>query len=327
VSDAFDAMEGQDTAVQTLRRALETGRVHHAYRFEGPPGVGKEMAAFALARALVCETGTRRACGKCSACRRAVTFTDDDPRVPLHPDVVLVQRGLYPPSLLGSTSTEASGIGVDQIRKIVLARAGYRPHEGRALVFIVRDADELTVQAANALLKTLEEPHSDTYFVLLTSRPNRLLDTVRSRTLAVRFGALPDEVLTRIAQRLGLPLSVVPLAQGSASLAVELSDADALRDREAFLSSAEQALRAPDLAHALDALSERPTERQVLRQRLGAFAQALASEGRLSAASDVRRAAVAAARHQIVLTAIDEVERNVSPALALEAMVMRLRRA
>jgi DNA polymerase-3 subunit delta' len=325
MSDGFDAIQGQDTAVQTLRRALETGRVHHAYRFEGPAGVGKEMAAFALARALVCEAG--RACGQCSACRRAVTFTDEEPRVPLHPDVVLVQRGLYPPSLLGSTSTEATGIGVDQIRKIVLSRAGYRPHEGRALVFIVRDADELTVQAANALLKTLEEPRSDTHFVLLTSRPNRLLDTVRSRTLAVRFGALSDEVLTHIAERLGLPLSVVALAQGSASLAVELSDPDALSEREAFVSSAEQALRAPDLAQALDALSERPSERHVLRHRLLAFAQALASEARGSAAADECRAVRAAARHQIVLTAIDEVEKNVSPALALEAMVMRLRRA
>jgi DNA polymerase-3 subunit delta' len=325
MSDGFDAIQGQDTAVRTLRRALETGRVHHAYRFEGPPGVGKEMAAFALARALVCEAG--RGCGQCSACRRAVTFTDEEPRVPLHPDVVLVQRALYPPSLLGSTSTEATGIGVDQIRKIVLSRAGYRPHEGRALVFIVRDADELTVQAANALLKTLEEPPSDTHFVLLTSRPNRLLDTVRSRTLAVRFGALSDEVLTRIAERLGLPLSVVALAQGSASLAVELADPEALGEREAFVSSAEQALRAPDLAQALDALSERPTERHLLRHRLLAFAQALASEARRSAAADECRAARAAARHQIVLTAIDEVEKNVSPALALEAMVMRLRRA
>src|SRR5258706_5021182 len=102
---AFAHVLGQAPAVRTLTRALESDRVHHAYRFEGPEGVGKELCAFALARSLVCESGPL-ACGKCSACRRAVTLSEEEPRVPLHPDVVLVERGLYR-GLLGGSSSEA----------------------------------------------------------------------------------------------------------------------------------------------------------------------------------------------------------------------------
>ena len=177
----FSQILGQEPALQTLTRALDTAHVHHAYRFEGPAGVGKELAAFALAQALVCEVGGARACGKCSACQRAVRISEEEPRVPVHPDVVLLQRGLYRGRI---SANEATGISIEQVRRMVLERIGYRPHEGRARVFIVRDADELTVSAANALLKTLEEPGPSTHFVLLTSRPNRLLDTIRSRRAA-----------------------------------------------------------------------------------------------------------------------------------------------
>ena len=73
----FSDLLAQEPAVSTLERALASGRVHHAYRFEGPPGVGKEIAALSLAQALVCERGEGRACLACGACRRAVTFTDE----------------------------------------------------------------------------------------------------------------------------------------------------------------------------------------------------------------------------------------------------------
>src|SRR4051812_10606925 len=97
---SLETVLGQSSAVGTLDRALATGKVHHAYRFEGPDGVGKEMAAFAFAQALVCATEpppgrAHFACGKCSACTRAVTLTTGSPSVPVHPDVVLLERGLY----------------------------------------------------------------------------------------------------------------------------------------------------------------------------------------------------------------------------------------
>jgi len=149
LSSVFDRIRGQGPAIETLVRALENGRVHHAYRFEGPPGVGKEMAAFALAQSLVCAKGGRLGCGECSACQRAVRLAEEDPHVPLHPDVVLLGRGLYPAQVLGTASRESTGIGVEQIRRLVLSRVGFSPHEGRAFVFIIREAEDLTQQAAN----------------------------------------------------------------------------------------------------------------------------------------------------------------------------------
>jgi len=318
----FAAVLGQEPAVTTLERALASGRAHHAYRFEGPPGVGKELAAFAFAQALVCERGN--GCGECSACRRAVTLSEDDPRVPQHPDVVLLGRGLYR-GLLGSNSGEATGISVEQVRRIVLARVGFPPHEGRALVFIVREADEITMQAANALLKTLEEPHEKTHFVLLTSRPSRLLDTIRSRSLPVRFGPLPDRIIASILEKRGLDPSVAPLAQGSASLALELADPEEKQERDAFVQAAFNALTAPDLAPALKLAEGQKRDRDGLKAQLIFFAQAVAAQARAAIAADAKAALARAFQHRTVLEAIDALERNVQPALALEAMFVRLR--
>src|SRR5512140_2009113 len=135
----MDAVLAQDTALSTLRRALSSGRVHHAYLFDGPAGVGKELAAFGLAQALVCETraeGAPRACGACSACTRAVPR--EETTRPVHPDVVVLERGLYEPGQIGRRTPETQDISIDQVRTLVLARASYGPHEGRAKVFIVR---------------------------------------------------------------------------------------------------------------------------------------------------------------------------------------------
>src|SRR5262249_33830314 len=144
------------------------------------------------------------------------------------PDVVVIERGLYPPETLGRSRGETQEISVDQIRKVVLAHACYPPHESIARVFIVRRAEELSISAANALLKTLEEPHASTYFILLTSRGPDLLDTIRSRTLPIRFAPLGDSVLRRILEAGGVSAQtaeqVVELSSGSASTALELAD-------------------------------------------------------------------------------------------------------
>ena len=125
----FSHILGQEPALQTLTRALDSGHVHHAYRFEGPAGVGKELAAFALAQALVCEApgADARACEKCSACQRALRISDEEPHVPAHPDVILLQRGLYRGRI---SANEATGISIEQVRRMVLERVGYRAARG-----------------------------------------------------------------------------------------------------------------------------------------------------------------------------------------------------
>jgi DNA polymerase-3 subunit delta' len=320
---SFAQILGQQPAVKTLEHALASGKVHHAYRFEGPAGVGKRLAALALARALLCEAPTPLACEACGSCKRASTFSEDEPRLPAHADLLLVERGLYRSVLGGS---EASGISIEQIRRIVLSRVGFSPHEGRAVVCIVQAAEELTISAANALLKTLEEPPPRTFFVLLTSRPSRLLDTIRSRTLPVRFGPLPEAVVAQLLQARGLDAKLAPLAQGSMEQALALCDTEALAARDAFAEAILAGLSAPDLASALAFAEKQKLERPELVELLHHLAQRISLKTREIVASAPEAARRLAARYELVLQAVADLERNVGPQLALEAMVAKLRR-
>ncbi len=322
----FESIRGQEPAVETLTRALDHDRVHHAYRVEGPPGVGKEMAAFAMAQALVCDQRSGPiSCGECRACRRAVQLADESPQVPQHPDVVLIERGLYPPSMLGMSTPERMGISIHQVRRIVLERVGFGPHEGRALVFIIRNADEITVGAANALLKTLEEPAPKTHFILLTHRPARMLDTILSRTLAVRFAPLDETLLSEILQARGLPTDAARIAQGSAELAVELSDAARSERRKELLTGVDAAIAAPDLAAALSAAPIESRDRQVLRDDLEQLAEMMAVRARDQVHRDAHAATKDARGYQAIQDTLLTLEQNAQPGLAIEALITRLR--
>ncbi|MCA9633249.1 MAG: DNA polymerase III subunit [Myxococcales bacterium] len=322
---SFEGLLGQPVAARILTLALERGQVHHAYRFEGPDGVGKERAAFALAQALVCSQPTPRrlACGSCSACRRASSFSAEEPIVPLHPDVILVARGLYSKTL---GKSESNGISVQQIREVVLSRAGFSPHEGQALVFIIRDAHELTLQAANALLKTLEEPPPATHFILLTDSPGRMLDTIRSRTLAVRFGPLPDSVIARILEARGVDAGVARFAGGSASRALDLSDVELSERRAEFVENIKRALQAPDLGAAISGLDLRNKDRRELRQELAFLGHSLAERARVVVSKDPAAAEKAARRYAAVTESMAALEQNASPALTVESLIATLRR-
>lgn len=320
---SFEAVLGQEPAIKTLEQALRSGKVHHAYRFEGPPGVGKWLSALALARALLCERPLPLACGACGACRRASTLTAEEPHSPAHPDILIVERGRYKNVLQAS---EASGISIEQVRRIVLSRVGFAPHEGRAVVCIVRGAEELTVSAANALLKALEEPPSRTFFLLLTSQPSRLLDTIRSRTLPVRFGPLPEATVARLLEARGLDPGLAPLAQGSMEQALAVADPDALAEREAFAAHVLSGLGAPDLASALAFAEKQKFERGQLLDLLGHLAQLLALRVREVVAAAPDDARSLSRRYEVVVGSLVDLERNVGPQLALESMMAKLRR-
>ena len=327
----LETVKAQATAVETLRRALATGRVHHAYLFDGPEGVGKERTAFGLAQALVCERrteGQAEACGTCSACTRAVPREPGS--TPLHPDVVVLERGLYDPATLGRKSPETQELSIDQVRTLVLTRSAFGPHEGRAKVFIVRRAEEMSIAASNALLKTLEEPGARTHFVLLSATPDALLPTIRSRTQRVRFGALPDAVVTELLVGRGVEAGrakeIAVLAGGSMATGATLADPEASSRREDFVSRAMAALTAPTSGPALDlATDAKQADKIALAAYIEAFAAALAAEARSSASTADRRADRAAARHALALAAIQQLDANASNQLAMESMLLRMR--
>ncbi len=322
----LSTLEAQPAAVETIRRALRTGRVHHAYLFDGPDGVGKELAAFGLAQALVCERRAPQgdaACGECSACVRARVDETNETRRPKHPDVVVLERGLYEPAQLGRRTPETQELSIDQVRTLVLSHAAYAPHEGRARVFVVRRAEELSIAAANALLKTLEEPNARTHFVLVTSQPDTLLPTIRSRTQRVRFGALPDDVVAGIVERRGvspeIARKVAALAEGSVENALSLADETESAARDEFVEQTLAAIRAPTLGPALDLAERAKRDKVTLRVHLLAFAARLAQE--------VKRGGVYAWAdgYGHILEALRDLDSNASPQLVVEKLILRLR--
>lgn len=167
----FDRIIGHDRQKDILRRALSGGRLAHAYLFAGPEGVGKRLMALAVARVLFCESGT--GCGSCSACRKLENRN--------HPDLHVLEA-------------DGTSIKIEQVRAIQ-RDLGLRPSEGRRKVCLIEAADLMTTAAANALLKTLEEPRGDTLLILLSSQPQRLLETIRSRCQTLFFPRQPQELI------------------------------------------------------------------------------------------------------------------------------------
>ncbi len=319
----------QDAAKATLERALQRGRVHHAYLFDGPSGVGKERAALGLAQALVCErrlANGASACGECSACVR-VNIREGERRPP-HPDVIVLERGLYLPEQIGRRTPETQDLSIDQVRTLVLARAAFAPHEGKARVFILRRAEELSTGAANALLKTLEEPGDRTHFVLLSSAADSLLPTIRSRTQRVRFGALPDAIVERILCGAGAKpedaRAVAKLAHGSMSEAASLADPEASAEREAFVKKALASLTARGIGPLLEVAEDAKKQKEALPLHLIAVGERLAEDARREALEG-DPALRPANRHRHGLVARRQLDGNASAQLVIESMLIRMR--
>lgn len=207
----FSEILHQPRAMGLIRRALRGGRTHHAFLFDGPEGVGKELAARALAARLLCQADSLAtdadACGNCPACRVFIAGN--------HSDFHLVQRGLHkfhPERTV--RSSKGLVLGVDLIRHFVIEPAGTTPSQGRRRIFVIRDAERMNEDAQNCLLKTLEEPPPNAVLILLTSSPARLLPTIRSRCQQISFDRLPTSfVAAETARRTRLtPASAAALA-------------------------------------------------------------------------------------------------------------------
>ena len=214
----FADIIGQEMAVSLLTRALEQG-ASHAYLLSGPPGVGKTEAALAFAAGLACPEG---GCGACTTCRRV--------KEGLHPDIEIV-------------APEGNFIRKEEITEINL-HAAYRPYEARAKVYVFLDADSFNAEAANAFLKTLEEPPGHVHFILVTDRPERLLPTIASRCQLVAFSSVAGPVIAAdLSNRLGLSAERASLlarvAGGNLSYARELAVSEsARRQRDVLLDLA-----------------------------------------------------------------------------------------
>lgn len=174
---SFQEIIGQQRAKQMLQNGLRSGKVSHAYLFAGPNGTGRKETALALAQALLCTEMTDDSCGRCLECRKVEHGN--------HPDVHIVEP-------------DGASIKIEQIRALQREFA-YRSGGGPK-IYIMEQADKMTVQAANSLLKFLEEPQSNVVAVLITENGHAMLPTIQSRAQWVPFTPMnPGEMLQVLA--------------------------------------------------------------------------------------------------------------------------------
>ncbi|MSO55903.1 MAG: DNA polymerase III subunit delta' [Acidobacteria bacterium] len=286
---SFREIVGHSRILGLLSRSLSARSLPPSLMLAGPKGVGKRRVAQAVAQALNCISpisgsarprpdATLDACGECPACRRIARG--------IHSDVEIVTPG------------ESGAIRIEQVREVI-AKTIYRPFEGKRRVTIIDEADALVPSAQHALLKTLEEPPPSSVFILVTSRPDALLPTVRSRCSQMRFGRLsPGDVATvlerdhKYAKRDAL--AVAAASDGSVGRALNAQAeefSEALGDAEALLRSTRtrgdartRVERAKDLVKG--GAGPAASEREHLSLRLQALASLVRDLGILTTGAD-----------------------------------------
>jgi DNA polymerase-3 subunit delta' len=245
----WDQLAGQEAVVGQLQAAV-AGGMTHAWLFTGPPGSGRSVAARAFAAALLCENG---GCGVCPSCRQV--------RAGTHADLLLVRP-------------EGLSYGVKQTRDLVLRAAG-APAGGRWLVVLFEDADRCTEQAANALLKAIEEPAPRTVWLLCAPSAEDLVTTIRSRCRVVTLRVPPSEAVARVLmERDGIDhdraLAAARAAQGHVGRARRLvTDPSAAARRSAVLQVPVQATSlGPALAVAASLVKSAEDEAKSVTEQL-----------------------------------------------------------
>lgn len=171
----FQDIIGQEQIKSHLRNALSTGKVSHAYIISGEKSSGKEFIAQVFAMALQCGKGETEPCQECHSCKQALSRN--------HPDIIRVMH------------EKPNTISVDDIRAQVNNDVAIKPYSGPYKVYIINEAEKMTIQAQNALLKTLEEPPAYAVILLLVSNQNALLPTIVSRCVSLNMKPVSDELI------------------------------------------------------------------------------------------------------------------------------------
>jgi DNA polymerase III subunit delta' len=217
---SFAAIEGHERPVNILKRALANDTLAHAYLFSGEEGIGKKLTASIVAAAVNCpDRGPQGGCDVCPSCRKVTTRG--------HPDVHLL-------------APDGEEIKIDQIRQMQ-ADLSLKPFEGAKKTLIVDFAERMNQASSNAFLKTLEEPPGDALIILVTSMPQSLLPTIRSRCQEIRFQPLPRRTLAQVLMReRGLSEEdawlLAALAQGSIGRGLAMDVDREKAERDQFMS-------------------------------------------------------------------------------------------
>ena len=239
---------GQEHAVRILKNSLKGNRVAHAYLFLGPEGVGKGTITTALAQALVCKTpDDGEGCGSCLACQKAAHLN--------HPDIhYLVPAG--------------AAIKIEQVRELQKS-VYYAAYEGPYKIFIIKQVDTMTQEAANSFLKILEEPPGDTVFLLTAAQTYSLLPTIISRCQVIHLHKIPLAKLTEVLStqnnlEIGEAKVLATLADGSLGKAQQLlNDGQVMANRQQLFDLLER-LKVGGPAEALKGAEELEGSKEVI---------------------------------------------------------------
>jgi DNA polymerase-3 subunit delta' len=330
---------GHRRLVTLLSRAVARATLPPALLFAGPAGVGKRRVALALAQTINCTAPRhegdleRDACGECASCRRIARG--------VHPDIVVLEPG------------ETGSIKIEPVRAVI-DQSTFRPFEARRRVVIVDEADALVEPAQHALLKTLEEPPSASVFLLVSSLPDALLPTVRSRCPRLRFGPLSaGEIAAALARDHGYgdveARAAAVDAEGSLGRALSSESADLVEARETATRVLRQTARGGDPVSRLGTAQELSSkkgspmsERDQLAACLRIMASVLRDLGILASQGDAASIANADLRADLqalsqaydarrsvrAYTAVDEalaaLERNANAKVVADWLVLQL---
>ena len=173
----FADIVGQDQIKQQLQGAIENGKVSNAYLISGEARTGKEFIAKIFAKTLVCEKGGTEPCNECHSCIQADTFN--------HPDIIYLQH------------EKPGTIGVDDIRLGINDTVIIKPYSSKYKVYIIEEAEKMTPQAQNALLKTIEEPPEYVVFIMLCNSMEQILPTILSRFIVLKMKPVRDDEMRK----------------------------------------------------------------------------------------------------------------------------------
>jgi DNA polymerase III subunit delta' len=277
----FRDLIDQQHARILLQSALRSGRIAHAYLFVGPSGVGRLAAAHAFAQALLCASAGDDACGLCGPCRKVAAGTHPDLRI-ISPGggdgggerravAVRQVRDLKPEASYPrrtDAGVERRAVAIDQVRDLK-QEAAYPPYEGKWKVFILEDAEQMRAEAANSLLKVLEEPPPGIVIILLAESIEALLPTLISRSQIVRFTLVPaPDIAQALVERAALPeararvLAAIAGGRPCVALAAAAAEDEFFARRQEVFSTL-RALERGDVIAGLDAAESvlRPPDR------------------------------------------------------------------
>lgn len=243
----FQDIIGQDRIKEHLRSALSTGKVSHAYILNGEKSSGKEFIAKVFAMALQCEKGGVEPCQECRSCRQALSGNQ--------PDIIRVIH------------EKPNTISVDDIREQVNSDVGVKPYSSARKVYIINEAEKMTAQAQNALLKTLEEPPEYAVLLLLTANVDALLPTILSRCVQLNMKPVPDMLVRKyLCEQLQVPdykaEVCVAFARGNVGRAKALASSEDFENIKAEALSLLKYIQDMDLGEIIDAV-KRVTEYKV----------------------------------------------------------------